>query len=159
MSANTAPKAKDAMTSNPWCATPDLSVRELAAMFSEKNISGAPVIARRPDGPLVGVVSRTDLFRRITEQGSAHAAYLFDLLKPGGASAAAGGGAGGTAPLIVVADFMAENPVTVGPEDALASVAKVMAARRIHRVVVIDAAKRPLGIITTLDVLRFFPAA
>lgn len=159
MSAHTPPKAKDAMTPKPWCATPDLSVRELAAMFSEKNISGAPVIARRPDGALVGVVSRTDLFRRITEQGSAHAAYLFDLLKPGGVSAATGGGAGGTAPLIVVADFMADNPVTVGPEEPLATVAKIMATRRIHRVVVVDAAKRPLGIITTLDVLRFFPGA
>ncbi len=144
------------MTAKPRCVTPDLSVRELAAMFSENNISGAPVISHQPDGPLVGVVSRTDLFRRISEQGGSQAAYLFDLLKPGASPAAPDSG---TAPLIVVADFMAENPATVGPEEPLASVARIMASRRIHRVVVVDAAKRPLGIITTLDVLKFFPGA
>ena len=50
------------------------------------------------------------------------------------------------------------DPVTTGPDASVAEVAHRMATERVHRVVVVDAERRPIGIVTTLDVLKVFPA-
>lgn len=143
---------RDIMTPHPVCATPGMSAREIVALFAERKISGAPVVG--PDGRLMGVVSRTDLFRRISQGvpgNPASAAYLFDLLddrtpaQPHPES------------LIVVGDFMSENAVTASPDERIGDVAARMASRRVHRVVVVDDAGKPVGVVTSLDVLAAFP--
>ncbi|MBL8759939.1 MAG: CBS domain-containing protein [Phycisphaerae bacterium] len=143
----------DVMTKNPVCATPGMSIRQLAGLFAEHGVSGAPVTG--PDGKLVGVVSRTDLFRRVTAEASGPSAdYLFDLLN----DRAPADKQPMPEPLIVVGDFMSESPVTAVATDTVAHVARIMAERRVHRVVVVDANKKPVGVVTTLDLLRVFPA-
>jgi CBS domain-containing protein len=145
--ASTALTARDVMTTGPVCAKPGMSIRELAALFGKHRISGAPVV--NPDGTLAGVVSKTDLFKRCAEgTGSTPARHLFDLLEganPGGPSAES---------LIVVSDFMVESVVTAAPGDPVAVLAAAMVANRVHRVVVIDGERRPVGIVTTLDLLK-----
>jgi CBS domain-containing protein len=143
----------EVMTKNPVCATPGMSIRQLAGLFAEHGVSGAPVVGL--DGKLVGVVSRTDLFRRVTSEVSGPSAgYLFDLLNDRAPTERQPM----PEPLIVVGDFMSESPVTAVAGDAVGAVAKKMAERRVHRVVVIDANKRPVGVVTTLDLLRVFPS-
>ena len=143
----------EVMTKNPVCATPGMSIRQLAGLFSEHGVSGGPVVG--PDGKLVGVVSRTDLFRRVTAEASGPSAgYLFDLLN----ERAPAERQPMPEPLIVVSDFMSESPVTAASADPVGVVAKKMAERRVHRVVVVDANKKPIGVVTTLDLLRVFPA-
>ncbi len=141
--------ARDVMTANPVCAKPGMSIRQLAELFGKHRISGAPVV--KPDGSLAGVVSKTDLFRRCAEgTPDTPAKHLFDLLEgssPSGPS---------TESLIVVSDFMAENVVTASPTDSVASLAAAMVQRRVHRIVVIDAARKPVGIVTTLDLLKTY---
>ncbi len=53
--------AKDIMNTNVISVQEDMSVHELAIFFTEKMISGAPVVNR--DGNLVGVVSLSDIVR------------------------------------------------------------------------------------------------
>lgn len=141
--------ARDVMTPNPVSARPGMSIRELAALFGKHRISGAPVV--KPDGTLAGVVSKTDLFKRCAEgTGDTPCQHLFDLLEGGTSNAPS------TESLIVVGDFMIENVVTANPTDPVASLAKAMVDRRVHRIVVIDAERRPIGIVTTLDLLKTY---
>lgn len=145
-------RIRDVMTSNPVCAKPGMSAREIVALFAERKISGAPVVG--PDGKLVGVISRTDLFRKIGQGvpgNPASAAYLFDLLDDRVPSHPH------PESLIVVGDFMSETVVTAGPDESVCEVAHRMAAQRVHRVVVVDEQRKPVGMVTSLDLLRVFP--
>lgn len=54
--------ARDIMHRKVKTLTPETSIREAAKLFSDRRITGAPVVSR--EGHLVGVVSQTDLVRR-----------------------------------------------------------------------------------------------
>lgn len=54
--------AKDIMRRKVKTLTPETTIREAAKLFSDRHITGAPVVSR--EGHLVGVVSQTDLVRR-----------------------------------------------------------------------------------------------
>jgi CBS domain-containing protein len=56
-------------------------------------------------------------------------------------------------PVEAVRRFMTADPVTVGPETPLRTVARRMIDSRVHRVVVVDEAERPVGIVSSTDVL------
>jgi len=153
--------AADIMTRDVIAVTPSTPVAEFARLCAEDRISGAPVVTA--DGRLVGVVSRTDL--------------LPALLESGAGTAGEGGGAEGfggddddfdalpdpereSAASLVgnVDEIMQTDPVTVPPGMLVAEVARRMSKERIHRVLVTEKGK-VLGIITSLDLLRHFPAA
>jgi CBS domain-containing protein len=151
----------DIMTRNPVCATPGMTVRQLATIFAERKISGAPVVDGT--GTLVGVVSRTDLFRRITERSSESGAdgdqqggtagFLFDLINdqvPAERQVM-------PEALLAVADFMCESVITARPDEPIGVVARRIGQARVHRVVVIDEARKPIGVVTALDFLKVFP--
>ncbi len=55
-------RAIDVMTPNVITVEPDMSVRDLAALLSERGISGAPVVVS--DGRMMGIVSEGDLLHR-----------------------------------------------------------------------------------------------
>lgn len=146
----------DIMTKHPVSATPGMTVRELATIFAERKISGAPVVGS--DGRLVGVVSRTDLFRRITqdakdERRDGHPSFLFDLINenvPTEHQVMPDG-------LLTVADFMSESVITATADENVGLVARRIAKAHVHRVVVVDADRKPIGIVTALDFLKVFP--
>jgi CBS domain-containing protein len=142
-------KIEDVMTHDPRCVRPSCTIRELARMLEEEGFSGAPVVD--DDGALVGVVSRTDLIRRCLDDARNRAPmHLFELLHGEGDDSPTG-------PLIVVADFMTANPITARADEPVEAIALRMARARVHRVVVVDAQQRPTGIVTSLDLLKFWP--
>ncbi len=147
-------KARDVMTADPVCAGPATTMHELARLFEEHEISGVPVVG--PEGKVIGVASKTDLIRRCTE-GTADIppAYLFEVLSEQGGEEEASEVL--PEPLLCVSDFMTEDPLMVSPELSAATVARLMFDRRIHRVIVVDDDKFPVGIITSLDLLGAFP--
>ncbi|WP_219765188.1 CBS domain-containing protein [Neoroseomonas alba] len=53
---------------------------------------------------------------------------------------------------------MTKDVVTVSPEATVAQIAKLMLARGVSAVPVVDAQKRPLGVVSEGDVLRHFGA-
>jgi CBS domain-containing protein len=143
-------RARNLMTADPICVRPAATIRDLARVFEEHEISGVPVTDA--EGRLIGVVSKTDLIRRCSESsGDVAPAYLFEAI-----SAESGGASSGEVipePLVCVEDLMTRDPLTVGPNVPAASVANLMFARRVHRVIVVDQERIPLGIITSMDLL------
>jgi CBS domain-containing protein len=130
---------------------PAATVRELAALLSENNISGVPVTDQ--DGNLLGVVSEEDLILQDAELHFPHYIQIFDgviylqsvkkfeqkLQKAFGTK---------------VADVMTAHPITVGPDATLREVATIMSQKDVNRLPVVDDEGRLLGIIARGDVLR-----
>jgi CBS domain-containing protein/copper chaperone CopZ len=146
-------KATDIMTRDPVCVEPRTTIRELARLFEDNRFSGAPVVDER--STVVGVVSKSDIIRRCTSGDTAPPAYLFEVLF-GGGNGPPGGPPAIPEPLVCVEDLMTADPLTVGPDVPLADVAKLMALHRLHRIVVVDQRRYPVGMITSLDLLAAF---
>jgi len=147
-------RARDVMTPDPVCVRLSMTIRELARVFEEHEVSGAPVIDHQ--GRVVGVVSKTDLIRRCSEgTNDIPPAYLFEVLSEQGDDEESSEVI--PEPLVCVEDFMTEDPLMVGPEFSAAAVARLMYDKRIHRVIVADDDRFPLGIITSLDLLGAIP--
>lgn len=148
------PRARDVMTADPVCVGPATTIREIARVFEEHEISGVPVVDAQ--GRVIGVVSKTDLIRRCSEgTDDMPPAYLFEVLGEQGEESETSEVV--PEPLICVDDFMTEDAVTVAPDEPVPSIARLMADKRIHRVIVADRERFPLGIITSLDLLSVFP--
>jgi CBS domain-containing protein len=145
-------QAKDVMTAEPVCVSPSTTIRQLARVLEDNEVSGAPVVDR--DGRLVGVVSRADLIRRCTEgSDEVPPAYLFEVLF----EEAEEDDSVMPEALVCVEDFMSTKPLTVEPGASVSSVARLMFENREHRVIVISEERFPVGIITSMDLLGFFP--
>ncbi len=143
------PCAKDIMTPEPVCVEPATTLRGLVRLLEEHEISGVPVID--PQGRVIGVVTKTDIIHRCTEGTlDVPPAYLFEVLSEQGEEDEE------FAPeeSITVEDLMTEEPATVPPDASAEEVARVMTEGRFHRVIVVDSGRFPLGIITTLDLLK-----
>jgi CBS domain-containing protein len=113
------------MTRDVICVTPEATRGELLKVLLSKGISGVPVIDE--DGRPLGVASKTDVLRGLgAEDANARAA-----------------------------DIM--TPVTLAmPEHAsIARAAALMAYERVHRVIVIGPAGNVVGLVSTIDVLRW----
>lgn len=146
-------QAQDVMTREPVCVEPWMSIAQLAKLFSQYEISGAPVVDHQ--GRVIGMVSKTDVIQRCMEGfEGVPPGYLFEMLSASGAEDRE------VSPVseVRVEDFMSPEPVMVGPATSLARIAALMFKNRIHRIVVADEMKKPVGIITSMDVLSAFPS-
>jgi CBS domain-containing protein len=145
--------ARDVMTANPVCAETGANLRDVAKLLDEYEISGLPVVDDQER--LVGVISRMDLVHRLIEgpADSRRDETWLDLLTADSASTVDVD----VARLGTVDDLMSIDPVVAKPEETLATIARRMAEERVHRVVVVEN-NHPVGILTTLDVLKYFPS-
>ena len=117
--------ASDVMVKEVITVTESMPLKDVARMFVEKKITGAPVV--NVEGELVGVISETDIIRKTTSIGA---------WSPS-----------------TVGQIMTRPAVTVSPDETLQRVCEMMYNRRIHRVVVAEG-PRIKGIVTTMDILR-----
>jgi len=145
-------RASDVMTGNVISVTPDMTIREVARLFVEQRISGAPVLD--PDGSVVGMISEGDLLRR-SEIGTderrrvswldwwsaSHEAR--DYVKTHAAK---------------VGDVMTTDVVTVEPDTPLGEVACILETRRIKRVPVTEAG-RLVGIVSRANLVQALASA
>jgi len=151
-------KVRDWMNRDVRTVGEGLSLLELDRRFLEDRVSGFPVVTG--DGRLRGVVSRSDVVRQLSvEQTWAEtlSGYYTDWsgLEEGEPSLAeVGERLGRRLEERSVADVMAREPVTVGPDEPLADAARVLVERRIHRLPVVEDG-RLVGILTSFDVARF----
>ncbi len=147
-------KAKDVMSTDPVCVSPSTRIRELARLFEEHEISGAPVVDQ--EGKVVGIVTKTDLIRRCSEgTDELPPAYLFEILGEQGEAEDVSEVI--PEPLVCVEDFMTEDPLMVNSSTPASTVARLMYERGVHRVIVSDDETFPIGIITSMDLLGVFP--
>jgi CBS domain-containing protein len=148
--AHTIKFAKDIMTPEPVSVELGMTIREVARIFEEHEISGAPVVDG--GGRLVGVVSRTDLVRRYTEDSDPDPGMLIELFGSEDDDEEATSSMASRS--ITVDDFMTSDPITASPATPLTDIASLMVGARVHRVIIIDRLNIPVGIVTSLDMVK-----
>ena len=145
-------KAKDVMVTEPVCVERATTIRELARILEENEISGAPVVDKQ--GHVIGVVSKTDLIRRCAEGTiDTPPAHIFQVL----AEESGEDEQITSEHFACVEDVMTDDPVTVTANTPASHIARLMFEKRIHRIIVVDHDRFPVGIITSLDLLGVFP--
>jgi CBS domain-containing protein len=140
-----------AMVRTVVCVGPELDVAELMRLFVEQRISGAPVIDA--DGKPIGVVSKTDIVRELCENPDAartgvaperelDAASDFEFPLESYAGRC-------------VRHIMTPLAILVDETSSVARAAAIMAYERVHRVVVVDRTGHVVGLVSSIDVLRW----
>lgn len=139
--------AKDIMRRRVITVERWLSLTELAKIFEERRITGAPVIDE--EGAILGVVSQTDLVRTRREASAGVALYHRELEEP-------------TSSLGIhfeeveqgrVESIMTPGAIAFDENVPVEVVAEAMLERHIHRVL-ITRGKRLAGIVTSTDMLK-----
>lgn len=119
----------EVMTPNLITIAVTASLAEAVGILDSNKISGLPVLD--DSGALIGVLSQTDLVRARANQ---------DLV-----SNWLG---------LPVGQIMTKPVLTISSAASLEEAAKVMEQHQVHRLVVTDAAAKPIGIISTSDLVR-----
>jgi CBS domain-containing protein/PII-like signaling protein len=125
---------------------PETPVGEIVRMLLDRDYRALPVVDS--DGVLVGIVTNRDL----VERGGLSARV--ELLGALGGAALERELASSGARERIAADVMTREVAWVGPDEALKQTAHLMAERHIKRLPVVDQAKRLVGILSRVDVLR-----
>jgi len=117
--------ASDVMIKDVITVKESTPIKEVARLFSDNKITGAPVV--NDEGLLVGVLSETDIIRKTNSIGA---------WSPSTAG-----------------QIMTRPAITVESGETLQRICELMSNRHIHRVVVADQGKIQ-GILTTMDILK-----
>jgi CBS domain-containing protein len=102
-------------------------MRAAAQTLAQARVNGAPVINR--EGRCVGVLSASDFFRGAVQEN-----LEID-------------------PTDKVGEHMTADPVTANPATPIRELARMMLDADIHRVIVVDEQERPIGVVSSTDVL------
>lgn len=141
----------DLMTREPLTARESMSVKEAIKIIADRRISGLPVVDEHD--LLIGVISETDLMWQ--ETGATPPAYIMILdsviylENPARYEQELHKALGQT-----VGEVMSRNPVSIAPEKSVREAAKLLHERNIHRLPVVDAAGKVIGILTRGDIVR-----
>jgi CBS domain-containing protein len=125
-----------------------MSLRAAAGLLRRARVSGAPVV--NAEGRCTGVLSATDFLRRV--EGAVPCPIVpcpcgqnlhsdWEIIDVE------------TVPGDEVRAFMTRDSVTVSPDTSIGELARMMLDAHIHRVIVTDADRRPIGIVSSTDVL------
>jgi CBS domain-containing protein len=126
--------AGDVMSREVITVPREMPLSEAANILSKAQISGVPVVD--DGGKCLGVLSAADFLRSPKNEGMPVEAD----------------GGNGASPA-TVAKLMTADPVTVSPSTPIRKIARQMLDAHIHRVVVVDEHDRPIGIVSTTDIL------
>ncbi len=142
--------AGEIMTREIITVSPELGVAELANLFWEKSISGAPVVDA--DGRLVGVVTETDL---IDQSKKVHIPTVLNILdsmiileNPAKLDRELKKMTGTR-----VKDICTSEPVTVTEDTRMDELASIMSERHLHTLPVLKDG-RLVGVIGKADIIR-----
>ncbi len=140
----------DVMASHVFPVSASQSMDDAAEMFVQHDISSAPVIDEQ--GQCVGMLSASDFLRRnaLSRQRDAAPEAAVD---PSSADDECAGGSGPSAPRDCVLEYMSGGVQSVPQHSTLLHAAEIMDAQHIHRLPVLDGAGRPVGIVSTMDIV------
>jgi len=137
-------RVREVMSSQVVTAHDDASFAQITAILAGARISAIPIVDRFD--VVVGVVSWTDLRDKVDigePRGDAGRGRLHRWTR------SRPGWPGGTA-----VDVMSAPALTIGPDEPLAAAARVMYRRKVGRLIVTDAERRVVGIVTRSDLLK-----
>ncbi|HEX6984084.1 MAG TPA: KpsF/GutQ family sugar-phosphate isomerase [Planctomycetaceae bacterium] len=113
-------------------APQDRTIREVFAALARPGRRTGAVILTDPDGRLAGLFTDSDLARLLERRQEAQ------LDRP-------------------IGEVMTRNPITARPEMALGEAVELLGAKKVSELPVIDADRRPVGLIDITDVLSLLP--
>lgn len=142
-------KAKDIMTKEVITVTPDTTIEDLARLFIQHHISGAPVVD--DEGTLKGIVTENDLIAKNSRLHIPTILRLFDAYIPLGTSKLEEKIKRMTA--YRVDEICTKKVVTVDDEASVEHVATIMTEQKIHLLPVLRDGKLS-GIIGKKDLIR-----
>ncbi len=147
-------RVKDLMVRDVVSVRPGDLLSEAVSLMFENQITAMPVVdARRR---CKGILSTTDLVAPLLKRpwrpdeaadGDQVPDQWADLNQPG---SPLGG--------LKVAEVMTTDVMTVSLEDTILDATREMLRNRVHRLVVVDAQQRVIGILSTMDLLEAFAA-
>jgi CBS-domain-containing membrane protein len=139
--------AADLMTQEVIAIPQHMSLRTAARLLGRSQVSGAPVIDA--NGVCVGVLSGSD-FVRWADQGAPRR-------RPVGAPSCVCADwqlvEAESLPTDEVSLHMTADVVTAPPQTGIVELARMMLNAHIHRIIITDARRRPVGIVSGTDVL------
>jgi CBS domain-containing protein len=118
-------KARDIMTANPQCVTPEDSISRAAEIMRDSDVGVVPVVEDQGSMRLAGVVTDRDIAVRVVAEGRNSDCRAREVMSSGLA--------------------------TVRPDDDVDSVLRLMKAEQVRRVPVVEG-DRLVGIIAQADV-------
>lgn len=121
-------KAREVMTENPACCTPEDSVQHAAKLMAENDCGCVPVVEDQQSKKLVGTVTDRDLACRCLAEGKSADTPVREAMSP--------------------------DPSCCGPDDDVKMVERIMADRQVRRVPVIDEQGCCVGMIAQSDLAR-----
>jgi CBS-domain-containing membrane protein len=139
--------AADVMSREVIAVPKHLSLRAAARLLAGSHISGAPVVDHT--GRCIGVLSTTDFVAWASkressprERGEASpGACEWEIITT-------------LAPVEeLVRDWMTPDPVTAPPTASLSEIARAMIDAHLHRVIIAEEDGRPIGIVSSTDIL------
>lgn len=139
---------KDVMNPDIMTVADDMTTDELARYLTEREISGAPVV--NSQGHLIGVVSMTDIGRQLAEP-SEFASVRSEFYEMGDEAIVEQRFL--EERVVAVRDVMTPTVHHVAASAPIADAARIMVEQHIHRLVVTQG-REPVGIITSMDLLR-----
>jgi CBS domain-containing protein len=122
--------ARDLMTPNPACCTPDTPLNEVAQLMVRRNCGEIPVVDR--SGHLVGVITDRDIVCRVVAQDKNPMAHT-------------------------ALEAMSQPVFTVRANMSLQEVVNTMEAHQVRRVPVVDDRGGCAGMIAQADIARSGP--
>lgn len=128
-------KVFDVMSKDPLTVSPSDTVGQAEELMYENHYRQLPVVENKQ---LIGIVTDRDI-RSFLAQSS--------LLKPEERARALKAS---------VTDIMTAKPLTVSPEDDLREAVELLIEEKIGGIPVVDETEGLVGIVTYVDVLRFF---
>ena len=126
--------AADLMTIEPVVVAFDAPLEEAERLIRDYQVSGLPVVDG--DGILVGVISQTDFVHLANPEVSSLIRHASSGIRVG--------------------EVMSRPAVTVLLTTSLLEAARSMVQERVHRLVVVDAHQRPLGVLSAIDFVTLY---
>ena len=134
--------AADLMSRDLTTIPEKMPLRGAARLLRRAGVSGAPVVDAR--GRCVGVLSATDFLRRAEDEDHPHHSGLhseWEVIEVAEVGADD------------VRTYMTRDLVKAAPDAGVGELARMMLDAHVHRVVVVDPEDRPVGIVTSTDIL------
>jgi CBS domain-containing protein len=149
---------KDVMQKKVIRFKPDDTLKDVVAKFSEKGISGAPVVDE--EKRVIGIITEADIFYTLKEEPrDFRMVHMFPDAKMIGLSFEEIPSDKKTEEVLVelggikVSEMMKKGVKTVGPEDKIKVVIDIVASGLINRVPVVEGGKL-VGIVSRGDIIK-----
>lgn len=140
--------AGDIMSTNVVMIPREMSLQRAARMLAGAGVTGAPVVDG--NGRCIGVLSATDFMRWVEKDRDT----VSDETPRQAICSAWQIPEGAIEPTCRVEDCMTRDPVLVKGDTRIGELARMMMDAHIHRLIVVDnVSQRPVGIVSSMDIL------